>query len=230
MTDGAQTVEFQVAAERQVDPADWAARAVEVRESLAADGLPASDMAEAMNGFRFLDESGVAWMYDGTEWLRWDGQAWAAQAPPAALRLQPFTLDWLPDPTQMPPAGVEPAEAADAVPSAPAQSAVTPAAAQSGEAPAAAQPAVSPAPSAAPAPSVPQEGVTPALPPYRATHRVPPGGMPAWSNPDPRLTPQFRLDPWLDVMVVEAVPSGWARIQASNGWTGWVDGRLLVPG
>jgi hypothetical protein len=54
--------------------------------------------------------------------------------------------------------------------------------------------------------------------------------MPAWSNPDAATAPQLQLSPWLDVMVVEAYPNGWTRVRASNGWTGWVDGRLLTPG
>src|SRR5437868_14776922 len=105
MTDGTQTVEFKLAGDRQIDPAKWATSVAEVRASLAADGLPVSEMAEAMYGFRFLDESGATWMHDGTQWLRWNSQAWAAQSPPAALQLQPFTLDWLADPTESPPAG-----------------------------------------------------------------------------------------------------------------------------
>jgi len=54
-------------------------------------------------------------------------------------------------------------------------------------------------------------------------------GMPAWPQPDPRLQPQFHLAPGLDAMVAEWLPSGWARIICSNGWSGWVDGRQLQP-
>ncbi len=66
-------------------------------------------------------------------------------------------------------------------------------------------------------------------PTYRPSHAVPPTGMPAWQTPDPRLNPVTHLGPGLDVMVVEWQPSGWARIVCSNQWSGWVDGRLLVP-
>jgi hypothetical protein len=31
------------------------------------------------------------------------------------------------------------------------------------------------------------------------------------------------------VMVGEWSQSGWARVVASNGWSAWVDGRMLVP-
>jgi hypothetical protein len=54
--------------------------------------------------------------------------------------------------------------------------------------------------------------------------------MPAWANPDPSAAPVTQLSPWLDLMLVEAYPNGWARVRASNGWLGWVDGRLLIPG
>jgi hypothetical protein len=33
---------------------------------------------------------------------------------------------------------------------------------------------------------------------------------------------------YLDLMVVQRV-GDWARVVASNGWTGWVDARLLIP-
>jgi hypothetical protein len=53
--------------------------------------------------------------------------------------------------------------------------------------------------------------------------------MGAWSRPDAAAPPEQQLAPGLEVMVVEWLPSGWARIVASNGWSGWVDGRVLVP-
>src|SRR5439155_10455279 len=53
--------------------------------------------------------------------------------------------------------------------------------------------------------------------------------LPAWSRPDPAVPADHRLDPGLDVMVTESFPNGWARIVCSNTWSGWVDGRLLVP-
>ena len=36
------------------------------------------------------------------------------------------------------------------------------------------------------------------------------------------------LNGGLDLMVLQRV-GDWARVAAINGWTGWVDARLLVP-
>ena len=101
------TVEFKPKDDVQVDPTDWAKRAAEVRASLATDGLAESDTFEALLAFRFTDAGGTNWSYNGTEWLTWSGQAWAAATPPAALTLQPFTLDLVPDaPDVSPVAGI----------------------------------------------------------------------------------------------------------------------------
>lgn len=83
-----------------------------------------------------------------------------------------------------------------------------------------------PVPLTAPSPGVAPK---PSGPTYRPTHLAPPSGLPAWSRPDPTVAADHRLDPGLDVMVAEAFPNGWARIVCSNGWSGWVDGRYLVP-
>jgi hypothetical protein len=64
---------------------------------------------------------------------------------------------------------------------------------------------------------------------YSPTHRVPAAGLPTWSRPDPTLAPDDRLDPGLDVMVLESREDGWAHIETSNTWTAWIDGRLLEP-
>jgi RsiW-degrading membrane proteinase PrsW (M82 family) len=74
--------------------------------------------------------------------------------------------------------------------------------------------------------------VAPAPPPVVAsvwapTHRVPDGGMMAWSAPDPRLPAVVTLGGRLDLVLAEQA-GDWARVVASNGWTGWVDARLLV--
>jgi hypothetical protein len=53
-------------------------------------------------------------------------------------------------------------------------------------------------------------------------------GMPAWAQPNPALPPQAQLAPGTQLMVAEWSQSGWARVVASNGWSGWVDGRMLV--
>ncbi|QGZ47457.1 hypothetical protein GPZ77_02750 [Streptomyces sp. QHH-9511] len=72
--------------------------------------------------------------------------------------------------------------------------------------------------------------VTPSVPPYvpdfRPTHVVPRDGLPAWEAPDPGL-PTVPLDAFLPVQLVERV-GDWGQIVCSNGWSAWVDARLLV--
>jgi RsiW-degrading membrane proteinase PrsW (M82 family) len=60
------------------------------------------------------------------------------------------------------------------------------------------------------------------------THTVPPGGMGAWSHPDPTRPPALLLPERLE-LAVESWTGVWALVRASNGWIGWVDGRFLVP-
>jgi hypothetical protein len=55
---------------------------------------------------------------------------------------------------------------------------------------------------------------------------VPPGGLPSWSAPEPERTAP-RLDPLLPVALTE-LRGDWARVVCANGWTTWVDGRLLL--
>ncbi|MFD8707536.1 hypothetical protein ACFV1W_33970 [Kitasatospora sp. NPDC059648] len=61
---------------------------------------------------------------------------------------------------------------------------------------------------------------------FRPTHVAPPDGMATWTAPDP-ARPSARLDPLLPVRLI-ARQGDWAQILCSNGWTAWVDGRLLV--
>ncbi|HJD82764.1 hypothetical protein ABZX88_04425 [Kitasatospora aureofaciens] len=61
---------------------------------------------------------------------------------------------------------------------------------------------------------------------FRPTHVAPPGGMASWAAPDPER-PSARIDPLLPVRLI-AGHGDWAQILCSNGWTAWVDGRLLV--
>ena len=75
-----------------------------------------------------------------------------------------------------------------------------------------------------PAPAV---GSAPA-PAWLPTHLVPRGGIPAWSTPDPRRQPIAVL-PERTELIVLAWTEDWARVGAENGWTGWVDARLLIP-
>ncbi|MFI9363856.1 hypothetical protein ACIG5E_22805 [Kitasatospora sp. NPDC053057] len=61
---------------------------------------------------------------------------------------------------------------------------------------------------------------------FRPTHVAPPDGMATWTAPDP-ARPSARLDPLLPLRLI-ARQGDWAQVLCSNGWTAWVDGRLLV--
>ncbi|MEO5705193.1 MAG: PrsW family glutamic-type intramembrane protease, partial [Candidatus Limnocylindrales bacterium] len=62
---------------------------------------------------------------------------------------------------------------------------------------------------------------------FAPMHRVPPEGLASWALPNPAgaSTP---LAGGLELQVVQQV-GDWAHVSASNGWTGWVDGRRIVP-
>jgi hypothetical protein len=62
-------------------------------------------------------------------------------------------------------------------------------------------------------------------PAWSPTHTVPAEGMTAWAAPDPK-SQSVALAGGLPVAVVERA-GDWARVVASNGWSGWVDGRRL---
>jgi SH3-like domain-containing protein len=53
--------------------------------------------------------------------------------------------------------------------------------------------------------------------------------MQAWAAPDPAGAVVATLGGHLPVQVTE-VRGAWAHVLCSNGWTGWVDNRLLVVG
>ncbi|WP_328508060.1 hypothetical protein [Streptomyces sp. NBC_00391] len=63
-------------------------------------------------------------------------------------------------------------------------------------------------------------------PGFLPTHVVPPGGLPAWDDPDPSR-PTVALDALLPVQLLER-RGDWGHVQCANGWSAWVDGRLLV--
>ncbi|MGW6286664.1 hypothetical protein [Streptomyces sp. NPDC055107] len=65
-----------------------------------------------------------------------------------------------------------------------------------------------------------------ATPEFRPTHVVPPDGLPAWESPDV-ARPTDPLDALLPVQLRER-RGDWAYVACSNGWSAWVDGRLLV--
>ncbi|MEU1042622.1 hypothetical protein ACFYP4_10335 [Streptomyces sp. NPDC005551] len=63
-------------------------------------------------------------------------------------------------------------------------------------------------------------------PDFRPTHVVPRDGMSAWEGPDPSR-PTVPLDALLPVQLVDR-RGDWGRVVCANGWSAWVDGRLLV--
>ncbi|MFD5101193.1 hypothetical protein [Streptomyces albidochromogenes] len=63
-------------------------------------------------------------------------------------------------------------------------------------------------------------------PDFRPTHVVPQDGLPAWEEPDVSL-PTEPLDPLLPVRLIDR-RGDWGQILCANGWSAWVDGRLLV--
>ncbi|GAA2649459.1 hypothetical protein [Streptomyces vastus] len=63
-------------------------------------------------------------------------------------------------------------------------------------------------------------------PSFHPTHVVPRDGMPAWEAPDP-ARPTVPLDALLPVRLVDR-RGDWGHIVCANGWSAWVDGRLLI--
>lgn len=63
-------------------------------------------------------------------------------------------------------------------------------------------------------------------PGFRPTHVVPQDGLPAWETPGPSR-PTVPLDAFLPVQLVER-RGDWGHVVCANGWSAWVDGRLLV--
>ncbi|WP_433858801.1 hypothetical protein [Streptomyces kronopolitis] len=63
-------------------------------------------------------------------------------------------------------------------------------------------------------------------PDFLPSHVVPPEGMATWSAPD-TTRPASPLDPLLPVQVIDR-RGDWALALCSNGWSTWVDGRLLL--
>ncbi|MFF8602070.1 hypothetical protein ACF06M_24505 [Streptomyces sp. NPDC015238] len=64
------------------------------------------------------------------------------------------------------------------------------------------------------------------VPDFRPTHVVPGDGLPAWEAPDPAV-PTQSLDAFLPVRLTARV-GDWGQVLCSNGWSAWVDARLLV--
>ena len=66
-----------------------------------------------------------------------------------------------------------------------------------------------------------------AAPAWAPTCQVPDGGMAYWETPDPSRAAAGQLAARLE-LAVDSVAGAWARVRASNGWQGWVDGGLLI--
>jgi hypothetical protein len=66
----------------------------------------------------------------------------------------------------------------------------------------------------------------PAAAPWAPTHLAPPGGLHSWDQPD-ASRPMTPLAPGLELVVVQRI-GDWAQVRAVNGWSGWVDARMLV--
>ncbi|MFI9612806.1 hypothetical protein ACIHCM_14235 [Streptomyces sp. NPDC052023] len=62
---------------------------------------------------------------------------------------------------------------------------------------------------------------------FLPTHVIPSDGLAAWETPD-ASRPTVPLDALLPVQLVER-RGDWGRIVCYNGWSAWVDGRLLIP-
>ncbi len=92
-----------------------------------------------------------------------------------------------------------------------------------------AAPVVPPTMPAAQAPSAtqPPQPPPPPGPVWMPTHVVPAAGLAAWAAPDPTQPAVAQLAPGVQLMLVEQ-QGAWARVLGSNGWVGWVDGRLLA--
>lgn len=63
-------------------------------------------------------------------------------------------------------------------------------------------------------------------PDFRPTHVVPQDGLPAWEEPD-MSRPTEPLDPLLPVRLIGR-RGDWGQVLCANGWSAWVDGRVLV--
>lgn len=69
-------------------------------------------------------------------------------------------------------------------------------------------------------------GAAPDVPGFQPTHVVPNEGLPTWATPDATV-PSEPLDPLLPVRLLNR-RGDWGQVLCSNGWSAWVDARLLV--
>jgi len=89
-----------------------------------------------------------------------------------------------------------------------------------------AQPAYSPQPAQQPYQAQPVQAQPAPASQWVPSHSVPPQGLRAWGAPDPAGPVVANLAPGLPIQVAE-VRGAWARVICSNGWTGWIDGRII---
>ncbi|MFG2651920.1 hypothetical protein [Streptomyces sp. NPDC048436] len=61
---------------------------------------------------------------------------------------------------------------------------------------------------------------------FRPTHVVPQDGLPAWEVPD-ATRPTAPLDALLPVQLVDRL-GDWGQVVCANGWSAWLDARLLI--
>ena len=85
------------------------------------------------------------------------------------------------------------------------------------------EPQFEPEPDATPSPTEPPDAS-----PFAATHVVPAAGLATYAGAEEGGGENGRLDPGLEVQVLEQ-HGDWAKILCSNGWSAWVDARLLQP-
>ncbi|MFE3325319.1 hypothetical protein [Streptomyces sp. NPDC059176] len=64
------------------------------------------------------------------------------------------------------------------------------------------------------------------VPDFRPTHVVPRDGLATWEAPD-AAQPSSPLDPFLPVQLLDR-RGDWGHVLCANGWSAWVDGRLLI--
>src|SRR5688572_5422619 len=62
---------------------------------------------------------------------------------------------------------------------------------------------------------------------FTSTHVAPEGGLNAWAEPDGAQPAVATIDPGVEMAVLER-QGDWAHIACANGWSAWVDGRLLA--
>jgi protease PrsW len=63
--------------------------------------------------------------------------------------------------------------------------------------------------------------------PWEPNAVAPLSGLAAWTEPDGTTPAAGRIEPGTALVVVQRT-GDWAQVRAINGWTGWVDGRLMA--